>query len=1148
LVVFSSVLCMFMLAGCQGSGNQTPVNPVIEPTFTSGADEGFSHGGQRNLLGLYKVILDTEKPEVEMVPLRSALFHVNLVEELNALNGVHVGFDFFASDPAHKIWALDFTFDHPYPASQSLYGFDARGILITPGSLNLGGPHVVADVDEWRLLNADGYTRWWNPVEFTGSGLYGYVPGDLGTPDTEYLTATVNPYKYFCSYLDKYQPVVDMVNIPLDDDLGRGITLVGESSTRRYKVKLPTASGAIVVFNYALDANWDYPDPFPPDEVPDDFPMKANQSEAYFVDVKTDVNTLYYNPDSGGGGQLIVSVDVYDWQGRANGDVAIEVSVVRLYAPELVSEGQTLEFVSADGIKATYSIDLSGIAVPSHAGEHLVLVRVGSLDYMHYNMYCPVAPDEPISAYDEIILDVPEQACEADDNNTFDEAEAMDWGDVVQGSLCRIGGDLIDYADYYSFTVGSDPWDNGTLWLYTESADTRVAIFDTEYNKLTEETASGGVASIETVGLCDPGEYFIRILTHNEIEMVQYQVELETVGVPDPPVITDGVSGPIYPRNKHEVTYEVTVDSGYPVDYEWKVEHPEGLYTVNLDDDNGDGSVDIIFDWIGIPEGEWIVTCRVDDGINPPVNAEPLTVFVNGMIYHADMNDTTTGNNEHWFYMNPDTPGETHWTYEAVTDDHLEGTGRKFGPSDTDCEPSSGHVLVSDWAALPEEMTKGIIVVRHSWDFGEVGRGSDNMLWNGYNGGNIKIVQTPELPYHEQAPAEIRNGRPYWSTITDPSVNNLLEGQEVFSGVNTYLTESVMEIPPEYAGSSIYIGFAAATGNYMGAGVRGWLIDDVKIYILDDTPNAGVEVEPIEGGYLTPAFDTEMSLTLPADDPDGDRIFYQWYLWDFRYPGNRIETGYYPNSSSNTIDFTVQSIIEGNLGYLWNNSNRYLIWVKASDGYNIPGFKSEWVVGAGILFRADWESTLTNFDSANWTQGFNSGSPSNWYIGGYENPYLSGKGPMFSGGDYTYDYDSHSVLFTPQFFIPPGFTYLSLRMCHSYEFEYNGSIHQCQDGGNIHILDGETYMDDFTWNVLPANIDDGDSYDCILIGGHELAGMPGFCDEYHPLDMRFSIHTMDPSWVANPGGVVIAFAASTWAQGITKAGWQLDDVTVTGSF
>ena len=56
---------------------------------------------------------------------------------------------------------------------------------------------------DMRLLNPDGYSRWWNPAEFPNNGtIFGYNDGLLGAPDSyaDYNN-TLNGYKYFCDDL-----------------------------------------------------------------------------------------------------------------------------------------------------------------------------------------------------------------------------------------------------------------------------------------------------------------------------------------------------------------------------------------------------------------------------------------------------------------------------------------------------------------------------------------------------------------------------------------------------------------------------------------------------------------------------------------------------------------------------------------------------------------------------------------------------------------------------------------------------------------------------------------------------------------------------------------------------------------------------------
>jgi hypothetical protein len=831
-------------------------------------------------------------------------------------------------------------------------------------------------------------------------------------------------------------------------------------------LKLPVDPQAPTAFNYAVDVSWDQPDPDPPQNIPPDYPMTANQSEAYLIDAEIDINTLYYDPGSTGGGQLKLSCDIYDWQGQAAGNIHDEITVVRVFAPDLFPGGKSMVFVSDDGLKARYEIDLSGDAIPTKAGECLVLIRVGA-GTLKYSDVVPIAPDSIISAFHELVVEVKNPQCIEDQNNGFADAVELGWDDSVGDSLCRLDGVLTDYKDFYSFNVGSDVWEEGTINLYTGSDSTFLSIYDSLQNKIAQVEVMGGSAIIDTVGLCDPGLNYIRVLTQNESEIVLYQLHLIPHELPSPPEFIEGISGQKYPRNLHEATYGVWVDSDLPVMYNWEIEHPLGWCEIDLGEGNGDGTVDIIFDSVGIEEGEWLIKCGVYDGVNSPVYAEPYHVFVNGLIFSADMNDNDTGDNAYWIFVNEG--NKTTWTTGPVTDDTLEGTGRKFGEPNATCEYESAHNLVSPTIDIPAEMTKGIMVFRHSFDFGPIERGVDTTIWQAYNGGNVKLTLHPNLPYCQILPSDIRIGRWYWSMVTYETSGNLLEGQDIFSGINHKLTTSVVEIPPEFAGETIHIGFSAATSKCVGyEKCLGWLIDDVKVYILDDQPNATPDVGEITGGNLTPGWNQEVNLELPATDPDGDRVYYTWYLWDFRHPGNRIETVYYDDASSDSISFTVQQIIESNEGYLFDNSNRYWIPVMITDGFHYYQVRDEWCVGGGQIFHAKWDfGELLDFDHNYWSAEFEEGSDTTWHVGWHESPDLVGKGPLFTGGDYTCSPAGHGVLFTPQIFIPPGFSNLQLLFTHSYEFDDVGFTGYCQDGGNVHILDGENYLTDFSWNSTP---------------------------------------------------------------------------------
>ena len=157
-----------------------------------------------------------------------------------------------------------------------------------------------------RLLNPDGYSRWWNPAEFPSNGtIFGYTDGLLGAPDSVGdFSATLNGYKYFCDDLD--DPDDPLTDVTLEN---RGLFSAGQKNVRHYTIEMGDEG---LVFNYAVDASWVFPQGDPPWSAPDDFAPSANRPEAWFINV-TEVENTLWNDGTAGGGDLSLSIDVYDW-------------------------------------------------------------------------------------------------------------------------------------------------------------------------------------------------------------------------------------------------------------------------------------------------------------------------------------------------------------------------------------------------------------------------------------------------------------------------------------------------------------------------------------------------------------------------------------------------------------------------------------------------------------------------------------------------------------------------------------------------------------------------------------------------------------------------------------------------------------------
>ncbi len=518
-----AILIAFCFLGCQGEAGD-PTGPDLHPSIETPGLSASSSVGMHHCLGYYLVIVDTETREVEVVHLRSGELHLNLTEVLNATMGVSAVSVPAEADPANGLFVFDITLTHPFGTKKQLAGFDVKGILMTPGSLNVDS-QVFADVDETRLENADGYTRWWNPTEFTAPGMFGYTKGNLANAPASALTATVNPYKLYGDGLDATTGAFWMIAKPLDDGVGRAVFTAGSSNVRRYYIRFPMAPGPQVVFGYAVDACWAKPTPNPPDEIPDDFPMEANQPEACFMHFEPIINTLFYDSESGtAGGVLRMICEVYDWQGRAAGNIAGELSSVGLLAPELFSGEVAAVFVNENQLRASYSADLSDIAVPTQPGEILMVMKGVSSDGSTYDQGVGSAPTDPIAAWKAWPIDITDPECEVDDNNSHNEAEDIYVSDPVSGNLC--GG--VDDEDWYRLDIFTGYRLEGEIRFYCDAPSSGVIFHDTNGLFLAGADVIDGVGSIDLDVLdLGVGEYFINVFTSSMSQAVIYLLEID---------------------------------------------------------------------------------------------------------------------------------------------------------------------------------------------------------------------------------------------------------------------------------------------------------------------------------------------------------------------------------------------------------------------------------------------------------------------------------------------------------------------------------------------------------------------------------------------------------------------------------------------
>jgi len=517
-----TVLFIIFILGCAGSSN--PTIPSATDMSNPARSESTSN---HTLWGWADIICNTETGEVEFIPSRITPLHINVLMPVMSSLGMHIQIDSDASDFPNGLFVLDVAFTHPFAGADKFSGFDVKGILMSPGSFNLG-PVTLADFDETQLLNKDGLTRWWNPTEFTGDGfLLGYTPGKPGSQDAAELTAALNPYKVFADALDFDSPTGDLIIPQLTDPDGRSIFTAGTTNTRRYEIQFPVSGGPVLKFNYAIDASWNPPSPNPPGEVPDDFPMSANQPEPFRIQIVFPVNSLEYLVGGSVTGDLRVRAIISDWQGMDAGDIQSEIAEVTVWAPTLLNDVVTLDYVTESFDHATYEAEVSNYILQlDTADPHMLLVsaETAASDGTYTQGGTTTGPNESIMAWNSETVTIAQVICEADGNDEPSAAEPIDLGGDAFGTLCNPGGSGTDAEDWYTFDVPSGNTAFGSISLECLEVPTTVGLYDDMQVLLDEATISAGTAKIGDPGELAEGIYYIRIATTNPDEVVYYDV------------------------------------------------------------------------------------------------------------------------------------------------------------------------------------------------------------------------------------------------------------------------------------------------------------------------------------------------------------------------------------------------------------------------------------------------------------------------------------------------------------------------------------------------------------------------------------------------------------------------------------------------
>ena len=375
--VIIAILSAILATGCSSG----------DSVLTSGpGGKVISGEGAHNIWGIWQFVADPRAGRLDVVPLRTPSMHLNALPFLEPPALVNLTLESLQFNG--NIIECDIGLRHPFLGLNEFTGFDVCGVLITSGSVSgfNDSELAMAGDGDTRLLNPDGYTRWWNPAEFPhGNSMFDYKDGLLGTPDaTADYNSTLNAYKFFCDNLTDPDASVGTLS-----PANRCVFGAGKKNIRHYIIELG-ADG--LVFNYAVDACWQFPSGTPTWDVPDDFGPNANRPEAWNLSIEEVENTLW-NDGASSGGALTLLIGVWDHYGS-------ELNTVKVESPGNLAAVSSNIPVDTDIGLSHYYLLISD-ATPDE-GEIELLISI-ECDQAGYG---GVLPGKPVTAYFTHTVDV----------------------------------------------------------------------------------------------------------------------------------------------------------------------------------------------------------------------------------------------------------------------------------------------------------------------------------------------------------------------------------------------------------------------------------------------------------------------------------------------------------------------------------------------------------------------------------------------------------------------------------------------------------------------------------------------------------------------------------------------------------------------
>ncbi len=483
--LFAGILCMLVTVGCSDGVNTTPTTPPIDLEIAGdislSSDSGPSES-QTALWGYYDLFFDFENMEITHMPNRTIMYSVNIVHFLN-MNPTDLQFSFNSVTPGTGYMDIDMMVAITHPLdNEKFVGYDVKGVFIANGTAELDANNDIlyAEVGTDQMLtNPDGYTRWFNPVEFTTSGIFGYTQGVYASSGYS-ATATLNPYKYFGEGLGATDGLWTYLN---SGDPTVGHFLNATTNSRQYKLRFMTPDPGIK-YGYAIMANWAGGDPSDP-------PAFAVEAPAIGVDDHSD---LWYVSDTEKGGNIDLEIYVFDRGMPLVGGVMEEYQIT--IESTLLIDPYVFTTVDMTPILTTTNYNVYAVTLPpdnlvsNEGNEYWVIVEYPNYDYSNPFGVPNMASTENLCSYmrHEIIVDdLPPMDLTITYPNGGEDFNQLDMIDITWTSDYLTGQVKIEYSkdnfnsDIHTIAAATDndgthPWEvpaepSGTVKIRMSSVD-----------------------------------------------------------------------------------------------------------------------------------------------------------------------------------------------------------------------------------------------------------------------------------------------------------------------------------------------------------------------------------------------------------------------------------------------------------------------------------------------------------------------------------------------------------------------------------------------------------------------------------------------------------------------------------------------------